>query len=81
MCMRTNVVINDDLLREAMSLTSVRTKRALIEEALRTLIEVRTRQKQVRSYRDRARQIEDKLAGLSLRQSPAQVLREDRDRR
>jgi Arc/MetJ family transcription regulator len=79
--MRTNVVINDDLLREAMSLTGVRTKRALIEEALRTLIEVRTRQKRVRSYRDRARQIEDKLAGLSLRQSPAQVLREDRDRR
>lgn len=39
--MRTNVVVNDDLMREAMQYSSRRTKRALIEEALRTYVEVK----------------------------------------
>ncbi len=36
--MRTNVVLDDDLVTEAMRLTGVNTKREVIDRALRTLI-------------------------------------------
>jgi Arc/MetJ family transcription regulator len=47
---RTNVVIDDDLMAQAMQLTGLKTDRAVIEEALRTLIRVKS-QEQVRSLR------------------------------
>ena len=39
--MRTNIVLDDDLLREAKKLTGIKTKRALVDEALRTLVRSR----------------------------------------
>lgn len=39
--MRTNIDIDDDLLAEAMKVTGLPTKKATVEEALRSLIEVR----------------------------------------
>ncbi|NBD96182.1 MAG: type II toxin-antitoxin system VapB family antitoxin [Gammaproteobacteria bacterium] len=36
--MRTNIVLNDDLVREAVKLTGVTTKRELVDMALRELI-------------------------------------------
>jgi Arc/MetJ family transcription regulator len=44
--MRTNIEIDDALLAEARKLSGQRTKRATVEEALRTLIRLR-RQKEV----------------------------------
>ena len=41
--MRTNIVLDDDLVEEARRLTGIPTKRALVAEALRTLIETRRR--------------------------------------
>ena len=41
--MRTNIVLEDDLVAEAQKLTGIRTKRELVNEALRTLIKVRKR--------------------------------------
>jgi len=41
--MRTNIVIDDDLLNEAFSLSSARTKKDLIHEALRLLITIKKR--------------------------------------
>jgi Arc/MetJ family transcription regulator len=41
--MRTSVVLKDDLVREAMQYTSVRSKRGLIEEALQTFVAVKAR--------------------------------------
>lgn len=41
--MRTNIVLDDDLVAEAMELTGITTKRALVHEALRVLIDVRQR--------------------------------------
>lgn len=43
MCMRTNIVLDDDLVREATRLTGIKTRRALVREALETLIESRRR--------------------------------------
>jgi Arc/MetJ family transcription regulator len=42
--MRTNIEIDDELMARAMELTGLRTKRAVIDAALRALIERRSRQ-------------------------------------
>jgi Arc/MetJ family transcription regulator len=39
--MRTNVVLDDELVREAFALTGLRTKRELLKEALEELIRAR----------------------------------------
>ena len=39
--MRTNVVLDDDLVSEAQRLTGIKTKKALLGEALRALIRIR----------------------------------------
>ncbi len=41
--MRTNIVIDDELLKEAFSLSDAKTKKELIHEALRLLIKVKKR--------------------------------------
>ena len=43
--MRTNVEIDDQLMARAMELTGLRTKRAVVDAALRELVEYRSRQK------------------------------------
>ena len=52
--MRTNVVIDDQLMNEAMKTTGLRTKRATVEAGLRLLIQVRS-QARVRRLRGRVR--------------------------
>ena len=39
--MRTNIVIDDDLMKEAKKLTQLDTKRAIVETGLRLLIQVK----------------------------------------
>ncbi|MBW1731504.1 MAG: type II toxin-antitoxin system VapB family antitoxin [Deltaproteobacteria bacterium] len=41
--MRTNIVIDDDLLNEAFSLSSAKTKKDLIHEALRLFVKIKKR--------------------------------------
>ena len=41
--MRTNIVIDDELLNEAFSLSNARTKKGLIDEALREFIRLKKR--------------------------------------
>jgi Arc/MetJ family transcription regulator len=41
--MRTNIVIDDKLLEEAFSVSRMKTKKALVEEALRELIRLKKR--------------------------------------
>ena len=48
--MRTNVVIDDELMADALESTGLNTKKAVIEEALRTLVRLK-RQERVRSLR------------------------------
>lgn len=52
--MRTNVEIDDKLMKEALKLTKLRTKRATIEEALRVLIRLR-RQESIRELAGKVR--------------------------
>jgi len=48
--MRTNVVIDDKLMREAMKLARTKTKRETIEEGLKLLVRLR-KQERIRSLR------------------------------
>jgi len=48
--MRTNIVIEDSLMGEALRLTGLKTKRETVELALKTLIQLR-KQEEIRRYR------------------------------
>jgi Arc/MetJ family transcription regulator len=48
--MRTNIVIDDQLMRDTLRVTGLKTKREAVEEALRTLIRLR-RQAGIRRFR------------------------------
>jgi Arc/MetJ family transcription regulator len=48
--MRTNIVIDDKLIRDVLRLTGLKTKREAVELGLRTLVRLR-RQEQARRYR------------------------------
>ncbi len=50
--MRTNVVLDDDLVRSALSLSGFKTKKKAIEEGLRLLIRV-NRQQKIKACRGR----------------------------
>jgi Arc/MetJ family transcription regulator len=48
--LRTNIVLDEELVAEAMRRTGIKTKRAVVEEALRTLIQLR-RQEEILALR------------------------------
>ena len=48
--MRTNIVIDDKLMREALRATGLKTKREAVEQGLRTLLRL-SRQAQIRRLR------------------------------
>lgn len=48
--MRTNIVIDDKLMKEALKVTGAKTKREAVELGLRTLIQLKNQQK-IRGHR------------------------------
>ena len=48
--MRTNIVIDDTLMRDTLRATGLKTKRAAVEEGLRTLLRL-NRQAEIRKFR------------------------------
>ena len=48
--MRTNIVIDDKLMKEALRVTGLKTKREAVELGLRTLLKLR-QQEQIRRFR------------------------------
>lgn len=48
--MRTNIVIDDELMNDAIRLTGVRTKREAVELALNSLIKIK-KQENIRNFR------------------------------
>lgn len=48
--MRTNIVIDDKLMRDALQATGLKTKREVVEEGLRTLLRI-NKQAQLRQLR------------------------------
>ena len=50
--MRTNIVIDDELMKRVLKLTGIRTKREAVEMGLKALLKLK-RQDQIRDYRGR----------------------------
>ena len=48
--MRTNIIIDDDLMNEAMLLTKIKTKKAVVEIGLRLLVQMK-KQEQLKNLR------------------------------
>jgi Arc/MetJ family transcription regulator len=48
--MRTNIVIDDKLMKETLRLTGLRTKREVVELGLRTIVRLR-KQEEIRKFR------------------------------
>ena len=43
--MRTNIVIDDELIKEAMALTRLKTKKAVVESGLRLLVRIKNQER------------------------------------
>lgn len=52
--MRTNIVIDDELMNDALRLSGLRTKREVVESALRLLVQLK-KQEGIRLYRGKLR--------------------------
>jgi Arc/MetJ family transcription regulator len=52
--MRTNIVIDDNLMTEALELSQLKTKRAVVETGLRLLIQIK-KQERIKSLRGKLR--------------------------
>jgi Arc/MetJ family transcription regulator len=78
--MRTSLILNDGLLAEALRIHGGSSKRAVVEAALKTFIEVKTAERRRQSYRDRGRLLAERLLHARLKESPGALLRADRDR-
>lgn len=48
--MRTNIVIDDDLMNEAMALSKIKTKKTVVETGLKLLVQIK-KQEQLKSLR------------------------------
>ena len=48
--MRTNIVIDDELMKQVLKLTGLKTKREAVEQGLKTLLRLK-KQEQIRDYR------------------------------
>ncbi len=80
MCMRTNIVLDDDLLAQAMKYSSGRSKRAVVQEALAAYVAAKTAEHRLASYRDRLVTVRRRLAGNPVRTSSKDLVRADRER-
>lgn len=78
--MRTNIDLDDQLVNEAMRYSKARSKRALVEEALRNFVDVKAAEERRRTYADRLEEIRIRTGSLRLRKSPSEIVREDRER-
>jgi Arc/MetJ family transcription regulator len=78
--MRANIILDDELVREALKHSKARSKSGLVEEALRILIEVRSAEQRSVTYRKRLLRLAPRLRTVRLRERPAELQRTDRDR-
>ena len=76
--MRTNIVLDDNLIAEAMKYSKARSKRGVVKEALATYITVKAEQQRTESYRERLAIVRKRMADSSLRKSAMAMLKDDR---
>ena len=80
MCMRTNLVLDDDLLREATLYARVKTKRAVVQEAMEVYVATRREARKRETYRERLAGVRAQAAKTPVRTSAHTMVRADRER-
>jgi Arc/MetJ family transcription regulator len=78
--MRTNIDLDEDLLRKARKYSSAKTKRALVEEALRKFIESNEYQRRLAAWNKSVDEIVKMTSNLRMDESAADIIRADRNR-
>jgi len=78
--MRTNIVLDDELMQTASRYSEARTKRALVEDALQTFVAVKSEEARRARYRDQLKALEPELEKLEPATSSLDILRRDRQR-
>ena len=78
MCMRTNIILNDELLEEAMKYSQARSKRGVVEEALATYVAMKDKERQRVTYGERLKQLQAKTQSVRLRSDSRDIVRQDR---
>lgn len=78
--MRTNIVLDDDLLSEARKYSASRSKRELVREALATYVSVKAEQQRIAAYRDRLVMIRKRVSEMPVHSSARNLVRQDRER-
>jgi Arc/MetJ family transcription regulator len=79
-CMRTNIVLNDDLIREAGRLSQASSKSALVEETLRLFVEVRSEERRRATYEERLLKVQQTVMSHRILEKDIDILRQDRER-
>jgi Arc/MetJ family transcription regulator len=79
--MRTNIVLNDQLLAEARKYSKAKSKRALVEEALSAYVAMKAEEKRRWTYKERLQSLRAKTMSVRLRSDTRALLRQDRDSR
>jgi hypothetical protein len=74
------MVLNEELLREAKKYSSASTNRELVEEALLTFVEVKSKEHRRNEYITRVEDLRKRTSTLRLRKSSSAILREGRNR-
>lgn len=79
--MRTNVVLNDDLMTEAARYARSKSKTGIIEEAPETFVRVKSEESRSQGYETKLRNLQSRLVQLApMRQSAREIVRFDRAR-
>jgi len=73
-------VLNDQLIERALKYSHARSKRAVVEEALQTYVEVKESEMKRASYGERLHAMRRKLSKIQLKESSHELVRRDRER-
>lgn len=78
--MRTNIVLNDELVAEARKYATAKTKTGIVEEALRAFVEARAAERRRETYEQRLAHVRETARRTRLRESSTTLVRRDRER-
>ncbi len=78
--MRTNIVLDEDLVAQAMKYSAARSKRGVVHEALATYVAVKAQEQRMATYKERLGDVRRKLLDASIRTSSRDIIRADRRR-
>ena len=78
MCMRTNIVLNDELIAKAMKLSQFKSKRGVVEEALTAYVTMKNEERQRLAYCEELQRLRKKTRRVRLHSDSREIIRQDR---